>query len=138
MAYDLNPYVNFDGNCEEAMTFYAQLLGVKAEIMRFSDGPMELPPGMESKVMHATVAGEGFRLMASDTMPGSPTVAGTNFNLSLSVDSVEEQDRLWAALCEGGQVVMPLDKTFWGRFGICKDRFGMSWMLDLAHGDAKS
>jgi PhnB protein len=130
-------YLFFDGCCEEAVKFYQRAVGAQLEmLMRFNEAPDPPPadclaPGFENKVMHTSFRIGDTQVMASD---GSGTeVAGfTGFSLSLAVDSVEQADRYFDALSEGGSVVMPLGQTFWSpRFGMLKDRFGVSWMVNM-------
>lgn len=128
---ELNPYLTFDGNGREAMTFYQRCLGGELNVMTFGDNPGGgVPPGAEDRVMHATLVSGNLRLMASDSMPGQPVRGGDSIHLSLNLSSREEIDRLFVALGEGGTVTMPLDDQPWGgRFGMLVDRFGMPWMF---------
>ncbi|MEO6054342.1 MAG: VOC family protein [Chthoniobacterales bacterium] len=132
----IQPYLFFNGRCEEALDFYVKTLGAKVEmLMRYSDSPEPMPPGMlpegfENKVMHATVHIGASTLMASD---GCGEVRGFDgFSLSLAVKTEAEAQRAFAALSEGGEVGMPLGKTFWSPcFGMVKDRFGLGWMVNV-------
>ena len=129
------PYLFFDGRCEEAIEFYKRALDAEVTmLMRFSESPEPpspgmVPPGSESKVMHASFRIGDTAVMASDgRCQGQPSFQG--FSLSLSARDEAEADRLFAALGEGGQVQMPLAKTFFSpRFGMVADRFGVSWMV---------
>ena len=131
----VQPYLFFEGRCEEAIAFYQRTLGAEvAMLMRFKDSPDPPPPGMippgsEDKVMHASLRIGETTVMASDgRCAGQPRFGG--ISLSLSVPDAAEADRLFAALGEGGQVQMPIGKTFFSpRFGIVADRFGVSWMV---------
>jgi len=131
----MQPYLFFDGRCEEALEFYKSALGAKVEmLMRFKDSPEPpqpgmVPPGSENKVMHASFRVGDTLAMASDgNCRGKPSFQG--FSLSLTAKDVPEARRLFAALGEGGQVQMPLTKTFFSpRFGMVADRFGVSWMV---------
>ena len=137
----IQPYLFFDGRCEEAIEFYRGALGAEViMLMRFKDAPPEPkapepnescmpPPGAENKVMHASFRIGDTTVLASDGhCQGKPSFQG--FSLSLIVASEAEADRLFAALAEGGQVQMPLGKTFFSpRFGMVADRFGVSWMI---------
>jgi PhnB protein len=131
----IQPYLFFDGCCEEAIEFYKQALGAEVEmLMRFKEGPEPPPPGMvppgsENKVMHACLRIGGAAVMASDgRCQGHPSFSG--FSLSLEARDEAEADRLFGALAEGGQVQMPLGKTFFSpRFGMVADRFGVPWMV---------
>ena len=131
----VQPYLFFDGRCEEALEFYRSALGAEVEmLMRFKDSPEPPPPGMvppgsENKVMHSSFRIGDATVMASDgRCTGQPSFQG--FSLSLTVADEAEAERLFAALADGGQVQMPLSKTFFSpRFGMVADRFGVSWMV---------
>jgi PhnB protein len=136
----VNPYLNFGGNCEEAFEFYRSIFGGEfLTVMRFKDVPAEeldeshqLPESEGEKIMHiALPIGKGTVLMGSDTPESMGAVtSGTNFSLSISTDSEAEATGLFNGLSAGGQVTMPLDKTFWGAyFGMVTDRFGVHWMI---------
>jgi PhnB protein len=130
----LNAYLTFDGTCAEAMRAYERVLGGKLEAMfTYSDSPMagQVPPGSEKRIMHARLVLDGGVLMASDSMPGHPYAGMKGFSLSLIFPDVAEARRVFDALAEGGQVNMPLQKTFWTEiFGALVDRFGTPWMIN--------
>jgi PhnB protein len=131
----VQPYLFLDGRCEEAIEFYRTKLGAKLEmLMRFKDSPEPpqpgmTPPGSENKVMHACLRIGETAVMASDgRCMGQPNFQG--FSLALTVPNEAEAERLFAGLGDGGQVQMPLAKTFFSpRFGMVADRFGVSWMI---------
>ena len=126
-------YLNFNGNCREVMKFYQRCLGGELSIMPFSEAPGDFPKEAKDRVMHARVTKDGTTLlMASDTMPGSNFVQGTNFSISIDCQSAEETDRLFNAFSENGKITMPLQDAFWGaRFGILRDQFGINWMFNF-------
>jgi len=126
-------YLNFNGNCREAMKFYQRCLGGELSIMPFSEAPGDFPKEAKDRVMHARVTKDGTTLlMASDTMPGSNFVQGTNFSISIDCQSAEETDQLFNAFSENGKITMPLQDAFWGaRFGILRDQFGINWMFNF-------
>ena len=131
----VQPYLFFDGRCEEALEFYRRALGAKVEmLMPFKDNPEPAnnPPDAEGKVMHASLRIGESTIMASDgRCQGQPSFQG--FSLSLTAADDAEAERLFTALAEGGQVQMPLAKTFFSsRFGVVADRFGVSWMVVTA------
>ena len=133
----LNTYLNFDGNCREAFEFYRSVFGGEFSIFQaFRDGPgdMGLPEEELDNVMHVSLPVGDSVLMGSD-MPsgfGPPHVAGNNFSVSVSLDTREETDRLFAALSDGGAVTMPLQDMFWGSyFGSCTDKFGINWQVNF-------
>ena len=131
----VQPYLFFDGRCEEAIEFYRTRLGAEVTmLMRFKDSPEPhqpgmIPPGAENKVMHATFRIGETAVFASDgRCEGRATFQG--FSLSLTVSSAAEAEQRFKALAEGGQVQMPLTETFFAtRFGMVADRFGVSWMV---------
>ena len=129
----IQPYLFFDGRCEEALEFYKKALGAKVEMMmRFKDSPDSPPPGMKpppDKVMHACLRIGEDAVMASDgNCTGKPSFNG--FSLSISAADDAEAKKRFAALADGGQVQMPLAKTFFASsFGMVADRFGVSWMV---------
>ena len=134
----IQPYLFFDGRCEEALEFYRRALGAEITMMmRFKDSPDPPPPGMvppgsEDKVMHASFRVRDAEILASDgRCGGRPEFRG--ISLSLTVPNEAEADRIFAALSDGGAVQMPLGKTFFApRFGMVADRFGVSWMVIVA------
>ena len=131
----VQPYLFFDGRCEEALDFYKSALGAKVEVMmRFKDSPEPPQPGMckpgsEDKIMHASFRVGDTTLMASDgRCEGKPSFQGISLSVTAKDDG--EAERLFTALGTGGQEQMPLTKTFFSsRFGIVADRFGVSWMI---------
>jgi PhnB protein len=134
----IQPYLFFDGRCEEAISFYRSALGAEVTmLMRFKDSPEPhensiVPPGSEDKVMHASLRIGDTTVLASDGQcVGQPNFQG--FSLSLTVTDEAEANRLFAALADGGQVRMPLTKTFFSpRFGMLADRFGVGWIVYVA------
>jgi PhnB protein len=129
----VNPYLNFDGRCEEAFAFYADCFSGNVEgIFRFRGAPIAetVPPEWQEKVMHATLTFGGQSLMGSDVPPGQYE-APRGFALSLHLADVGEAERIFARLADGGTVTMPLQQTFWAaRFGLLVDRFGIPWMVN--------
>ena len=133
----VQPYLFFGGRCEEAIEFYKSVLGAQVEMtMHFDQSPEPMPPGMlaegwEKKVMHSSFKIGESTVMASDGC-GPADTGFHGFRLSLSVDTVEESERLFNALVEGGKVDMPLTKTFWSKsYGMLTDKFGVEWMVNV-------
>ena len=125
-------YLNFDGNCRDAMRFYERCLGGELQMMPFAEGPRDIPKEAKDRIMHAKLTKGTTVLMASDIMPGMQFQQGTNFSLCVATENLEETEKLFAALGEGGRVTMPLQDTFWGaRFGMLTDQFGINWMLNF-------
>ena len=133
----IQPYLFFDGRCEEAIEFYRHALDAEVEMMmRFKDSPDPVPPGMippgsENKIMHASLRIGDAVVMASDgECAGHPAFKGVR--LSYSVPTAADTDTVFNALAKGGSVQMPLGKTFWSeRFGMLTDRFGVGWMIGV-------
>ena len=134
----VQPYLFFDGRCEEAVEFYRSALGAEVTmLLRFKDSPEPpapgmVPPGAEDKVMHMSFRIGDTTVLASDgRCLGRPSFQG--FSLSLTAPDEAEAERLFAALADGGQVQMRLIRTFFSsRFGMVADRFGVSWMIVVA------
>lgn len=132
----IQPYLYFNGCCEEALAFYQKALGATVDmLLRFRESPEPPPPGMvppgwENKVMHTTFRIGDNILMASDGCCEPTRFSG--FSLSLSVADSAAAEQAFQALAEGGEVTMPLAKTFWSPcFGMVTDRFGLSWMISV-------
>jgi PhnB protein len=131
----VQPYLNFDGRCDEALEFYKQAIGAKVGmLLRFKEAPDKsmISPGSEEKVMHSAVqVGDSTVLMSDGRCTGKP-----NFNgiaLTISAKTEAEADKLFNGLAEGGQVTMPLAKTFFSpKFGMVADKFGVGWMVLVA------
>lgn len=133
MTMNLNPYVMFPGNAREAMETYHSIFGGDLTVMTFAETGM---PNAPDGVMHSSLTTpQGFMLMASDTPPGMEHQAGNAVAISLSGDD-EALRGYWAALAEGGTVVVPFERQMWGdEFGQLVDRFGASWMVNLGTGE---
>ncbi|MFE0817876.1 VOC family protein [Streptomyces sp. NPDC058794] len=132
MTSRLNPYLSFDGDARQAMEFYEQVFGGTLSLNTFGESGMP-DSAYTDKIMHAMLETPGgFTLMASDTPPGMDHTPGTNFSVSLSGDDEAELRGYWEKLSAGGSVAVPLEKQMWGDvFGMCTDRFGVPWMVDI-------
>lgn len=130
----INAYLSFDDQCEAALRFYAQCLGGTIETLtRFGDTPIcdHVPDTHRDRIMHAHLVIGDQSLMASDSIPEYPHEGIKGCSIALNVDSVAEAERVFGALSEGGEIIMPLDKTFWSAaFGMFVDRFGVRWMVN--------
>lgn len=133
MSVQVAPYLHFEGNCEEALRFYASVFGGEiTDINRFADSPMAagMPPEATERVMHATFRAPGVSFMASDAMEPLGK-AGERIRMSVGAGEVSEGQRIFDALAQGGSVTMPYEKQFWGAsFGMLYDRFGIPWMVN--------
>lgn len=133
MVSRLNPYLSFDGDARQAMEFYKEVFGGELTLHTF--GSFGRPDAPESdKIMHGMLeAPNGFTLMGADTPPGMEYQGGGGFSVSLSGEDETELRGYWEKISAGGTVSVPLDKQMWGDvFGMCTDRFGVPWMVNIS------
>ena len=126
-------YMNFNGNCHEAMKFYQECLGGELILHTVGDSPMagQMPAEEKDKILHSKLEHEGILLMGTDMVGPGGFVEGNTVSLMLDCSSEAEINKYFSALSSGGNVNMPLEKTFWAeRFGAFTDKFGKSWMLN--------
>ena len=133
----VNPYLNFNGNTEEAFNFYKSVFGGEfITVQRFKDTPEadKIAEADRDKIMHiALPIGKGTILMATDALEsmGHPLTVGNNFYMSVNANSEKEADKLFKSLSAGGRVTIPIEKAFWGAyFGMFTDKFGIQWMIN--------
>lgn len=132
----VNPYLNFNGNTEEAFTFYRSVFGGEflGGVIRYKDAPMGEPEEDRNKIAHVALSlGKDTVLMGTDALEslGHSLTVGNNFYINIETDSAEEAERLFNALSAGGQIEMPLQETEWAKkFGSCVDQFGVQWMVN--------
>jgi PhnB protein len=137
----INVYMNFNGNCREAVEFYAQVFGTeKPQIMTFGDAPpnpkFSLPDEAKNLVMHTMLNINGSNVMFSDIFPGSPFIAGNNISLSVISKNIEEVKSLFNKMKDGGTVVMDIQETFWSKcYGSLTDKFGIEWQFSYDNGE---
>ena len=129
-------FLNFDGECREAMLFYKRCFDAELFLMPYGEAPGDpawKAPEVKDRIIHSGLSKGPLRiLMACDVMPGASVRGHSGFDVAIQCDSLAEIDALFAALAEGGTVTMPLEETFWAtRFGMLTDRFGIDWMLNL-------
>ncbi|MDB5264383.1 MAG: glyoxalase/bleomycin resistance protein/dioxygenase [Adhaeribacter sp.] len=129
---EVQPYLNFAGNCEEALHFYKETLhGEIPMLSYFESAPMAVPEAFKKKVLHAVLQLDKATIMASDCLPDFPLTTGNNITLSLNFPEVTPMEMAFQNLAVGGKVTMPLQDTFWGaRFGMLTDKFGINWMFN--------
>jgi PhnB protein len=134
MSVQLNPYLSFRDNAREAMEFYRSVFGGELTTSTFAEFHASDEPDEQDKIMHAQLAGDnGLVLMASDTPNRMEYTPGTNYSISLSGDDDATLRGYWTALSADGTVTMPLNKAPWGdTFGMCIDKFGVSWIVNIA------
>lgn len=134
MPTRLNPYLSFRDNAREAMQFYQTVFGGELTVSTFAEFQASEDPAEKDKVMHASLdAPGGLSLMASDTPNAMELPAGSNITISLSGEDEAELRGYWDKLSDGGQIGMPLERAPWGdMFGMCTDRYGTGWMVNVA------
>jgi len=136
-------YINFNGNCREAVEFYADVFGTeKPQIMTFGEAPPNpeyaLPEESKNLVIHTQLNISGSTVMFSDVFPGMPFVAGNNFSLTIVSDSLEEIKSSFNKMKDGGTVSMDLQETFWSKcYGALTDKFGVGWQFSYDDGQMK-
>ena len=135
----MNPYLNFNGNTEEAFNFYKSVFGGDfAFVMRFKDNPEcgEMSADDKERIMHIALPIDGGGiLMATDSLEsfGQKLNVGNNFYISLSPETRADADRIFAGLSHGGDIETPMSEMFWGYFGCFRDQFGVGWMLNVGN-----
>jgi PhnB protein len=130
----LVPYLNFNGQCQEALHFYQSCFeNAELSIQTFADARVaDMPQEKKDNVMHAEFKTDGLFFMASDGQAGGDFTLGNNMHLNLQLDSVDEQSVVFEKLSVNGSVTMALQQTFWdARFGMLTDKFGIQWMLNV-------
>jgi PhnB protein len=130
----INAYLNFNGRCREALTFYHQCLGGELNLQKVSESPMaaQMPSRLGAHILHGTLVNAGIVLMGSD-MRGDSIIQGNSVGLCLNCSTDNEINDYFEKLSEGGTIITPLHQTFWGAtYGELTDRFGMSWMLNYS------
>jgi PhnB protein len=134
MNTQLNPYLSFRDNTRQAMEFYKSVFGGKLTMSTFKEYHASRDPSEDNKIMHAVLdCGNGFTFMAADTPNGMEHRPGDNFSMSLSGDNESQLRNYFQKLSAGGQIGMPLEKAAWGdMFGMLKDQFGVSWMVNIS------
>jgi PhnB protein len=129
----LNPYLNFNGKCREAMTFYQNCLGGELTMQKIAESPMaaQLPSEAGAQILHSSLTNENLTLMGSDMM-GAGLVKGNDITLFLNCSNEDEIHAYFDKLSSGGYVKTPLHQSFWGAtYGELTDKFGMNWMFNL-------
>ncbi|MEV1081567.1 VOC family protein [Streptomyces sp. NPDC050211] len=132
MASRLNPYLSFDGDARQALEFYKEIFGGTLKLNTYGEFGQPDAPNAD-KIMHGMLeTPSGFTLMGADAPPGMPNNPGNNFSVSLSGDDDAVLRGYWEKLSDGGTVSVPFEKQMWGDiFGMCTDRFGIPWMVDI-------
>ena len=135
----INPYLNFNGQCREAMTFYKQCLGGELTLQTVGESPMagQLPPEAKETIMHSTLIKEGLIIMASDMNRGN-LVNGNTVSLCVNCSSADEIKMFFSNLSSGGKISDPLAEQFWGAtYGALTDKYGKTWMFNYDKNAAK-
>jgi PhnB protein len=129
----INGYLNFNGNCREAMNFYRDCIGGELQLKTIAGSPIEAqcPTTMKDSILHSVLVKEDLVLMASDCIGPDGYTEGNNFSLCLNCSSEEEINKFYSSLSDGGEIIDPLKKQFWGSlFGVFTDKYGIRWMLN--------
>lgn len=137
MSLRLNPYISFDGNARQAMEFYEQVFGGSLALHTFAEfGAPDAPEA--DNIMHGMLeTSGGLTLMGADNPPGMEHNPGNNMSVSLSGEDAEQLRGYWGKLSEGGSVSVPLEQQMWGdEFGMCVDRFGVAWLVNIGQPQA--
>lgn len=133
MTVRLNPYINFRSSAREALTFYQSIFGGDLTLSTFAEGGMPHDPAEAGKIMHGQLMANDMTLMISDAPADMPVADGSNISVSLSGDDEAVLRGYWNGLAAGGKPVIPLEKAPWGdTFGMLVDKFGVSWMVNIA------
>jgi len=133
MSETLNPYLTFNGKAAEAMKFYQSVLGGDLNMQTFAEAKMAKMESENNRIVHARLNTGPITLMASDSMIERPAQIGQNVSLSLMGSDTARLTEIFKRLSEGGQIEMPLAKQFWGdTYGMCTDRFGIHWMVNIS------
>ena len=129
---NLNPYLTFNGNCRDAMTYYKECLGGELTLMPVGESPVasQVPPHLKDAILHSTLKTASFEIMATDMTPET-FVRGNDMQLCLGCKSEEELHLLFDKLAAGGKVMQPLHQMFFGLIGVVMDKFGKRWILEL-------
>ncbi|WP_046368769.1 VOC family protein [Flavihumibacter petaseus] len=133
MSTHISAYINFNGKCREAMTFYQQSLGGTLEFQTVAESPVagQMPPSMKDQIVHSTLTSGDLKIMASDLTRG-PFATGNNITLAVHCSSEEEIRRFFNNLSQGGEIADQLQVMFWGDlFGSLVDKFGIPWLFNL-------
>ena len=128
----INAYLNFNGRCREAMTFYQQCLGGELVLQKVSESPMaaQMSSEMGPKILHSSLTNNGIMLMGSDMM-GESVINGNSISLCMNCSSDEEINSVFNSLSSGGKIVEPLHQSFWGAtFGALTDKYGITWLFN--------
>ena len=128
----LFPYLNFNGNCEEALNFYKEAFdGEIIQLGRYEESPMKSPEEIKDKIIHGRLQFGDVLIMASDAMNKNGVNNGDNISLSIECDTNDQLEKVFTKMSEGGKITMPLQEQFWGaKFGMLTDKFGFHWMFN--------
>jgi len=127
----LNPYLNFSGNCGEAMNFYKDCLKGQLTVQTYGEVGMDVPENLKGGILHSELRADDLVLQASDGRPGETVKFGDNVTLALNFTDVQEQQHVFDALGQDGHIDQSLQDTFWGaRFGMLTDKFGVHWLMN--------
>ncbi|MFC5194475.1 VOC family protein [Bizionia hallyeonensis] len=129
---NVQAYLAFNGNCQEALTFYGKLFNAEIKNRQtYEDRKIDVPSSYRQKLQHAELKGSGIRIMAYDAAPDTPINHGNQIHMSVDCDSKAEAENLFNALSNGGKIHHNFREREWGYFGRCSDEFGINWMVNF-------
>ncbi|MEJ1221371.1 VOC family protein [Sediminicola sp. 1XM1-17] len=127
-------YLAFNGNCQEALNFYGDLFHAEVQNrITYEDKKIDVPSSFRNKLQHAELKGKGIHFMAYDASPDTPINHGNQIHMSVDLQGSDEAEKLFNELSKGGQVHHNFREREWGHFGRCTDKFGINWMVNVAH-----
>ena len=128
---EVQAYLAFDGNCQQALNFYGELFNADIKNrVTYEDRKIDVPLSFRKKLQHAELKGKGIHLMAYDAAPDTPLTQGSNIHISVDLTDKEEAEDVFTTLCEGGICHHEFREREWGYFGRCTDQFGINWMVN--------
>ncbi|MDF4222625.1 MULTISPECIES: VOC family protein [Maribacter] len=128
----IQAYLAFNGNCQEALSFYANLFNADIKNKQtYEDKKIDVPSSFRQKLQHAELKGKGVHFMAYDAAPDTPLNNGNQINMSVDLDTMDEGKQIFEELSSGGQIHHEFREREWGYFGRCTDRFGIGWMVNV-------
>ena len=131
---NIQAYLAFNGNCQEALNFYADLFEAKIQNRQtYEDKKIDIPSSYRNKLQHAELTGKGVRFMAYDASPDTPLNHGNQIHMSIDHDDISKAEDLFEKLSQGGQVHHTFREREWGHFGRCTDKYGINWMVNCDH-----
>ncbi|MEO8773677.1 MAG: VOC family protein [Xanthomarina sp.] len=131
---NVQAYLAFSGNCQEALSYYAELFDAKIQNRQtYEDKKIDVPSSYRNKLQHAELKGKGVNFMAYDASPDTPINHGNQIHMSVDVNNISEAKNLFEKLSQGGKIHHNFREREWGHFGRCTDKYGINWMVNCDH-----